>query len=384
VIAQRRQLLHFADDRSHMPDGFDDIARTSFAFGTNHGRAFRYAPHRFAQIASPTNKRNTVVMLPDVVLFVRRRQHFALVNEVHFQRLQHLSFGKVPDAPLGHHWNRDGIHDFTNDLDGRHPRHAALFANVRRHPLESHHRAGTRLFRDLGLFGVRDVHNHAALEHFRQADLHAPFVRGVSGVRAAVAVSAPVYFFRIHILLLEPEKSQSRTPGGNHGLPNYHEPPAPARQQIPVSIVNLADAKPASSLLVLLPAAHNDLRIGRHRLAVFDTQLRGDGTFFRQFGNLAHHFIQQHGDHAAVDEARSARIARPENKFPTRSPRIPIDLERQLHPRTVGAAATKTIVRRIRCQNQFFSHFHPNSGFCWVSKSSLSFTRIYLSPRQSP
>src|SRR5262252_670374 len=181
----------------------------------------------------------------------------------------------------------------------------------------------------------------------------------------------PFIFFVSISFSLEPEKSQSRTPGGNHGLSNYHEPPTPARQQIPVSIVNLADAKPASSLLVLLPAAHNDLRIGWHRLAVFDAQLRGDGSFFRQFGNLAHHFIQQHGNHAAVDEARSARIARPENKFPTRSPRTSIDLERQLHPKTVGAAATKTIVRRIRCQNQFFSHFHLNSGFRWVSKSSL-------------
>src|SRR5918999_826697 len=48
---------------------------------------------------------------------------------------------------------------------------SALSADARRHALGRHHRTGPRLLGDARLLGVRDVHDHAALEHLGQPAL---------------------------------------------------------------------------------------------------------------------------------------------------------------------------------------------------------------------
>ena len=53
----------------------------------------------------------------------------------------------------------------------RHARDAAVAADVRRHALERHHRAGAGRLRDPRLLGRDHVHDHAALEHLGQAGL---------------------------------------------------------------------------------------------------------------------------------------------------------------------------------------------------------------------
>jgi len=50
-------------------------------------------------------------------------------------------------------------------------RDAALAADIRRHALEGHHRHGAGIFRDFGLLGGGDVHDHAAFELLGQTDL---------------------------------------------------------------------------------------------------------------------------------------------------------------------------------------------------------------------
>ena len=65
------------------------------------------------------------------------------------------------------------LHDLARSWRWRHARHAAFLADVGGHALQRHHRAGAGLFGDLGLLGVGDVHDDAALQHLRQADLHA-------------------------------------------------------------------------------------------------------------------------------------------------------------------------------------------------------------------
>jgi hypothetical protein len=57
----------------------------------------------------------------------------------------------------------------ASSLDVGHARHAALFADVRRHALQRHHRLGSRIFGDLCLLRIGDVHDHATLEHLRQS-----------------------------------------------------------------------------------------------------------------------------------------------------------------------------------------------------------------------
>src|ERR1035438_7183622 len=49
---------------------------------------------------------------------------------------------------------------------------ATTLAYIGRHTLQRHHRRCPRILRDLGLLGVGDVHDDAALEHLRQPDLH--------------------------------------------------------------------------------------------------------------------------------------------------------------------------------------------------------------------
>ena len=119
VIAQRGQAAHFAGDGAHVPHGFDDVARSGFALGANHGRAFGDAPQRFAQIARAADERHLEVVLPDVIFLVGGRENFALVDEIHFQSLEHLRFGEVADARLGHHRNADRVHDFADDARAR-------------------------------------------------------------------------------------------------------------------------------------------------------------------------------------------------------------------------------------------------------------------------
>ena len=52
-----------------------------------------------------------------------------------------------------------------------HPGDAAVAADVGRHALERHHRAGAGVLGDLGVVGRDDVHDDAALEHLGEAPL---------------------------------------------------------------------------------------------------------------------------------------------------------------------------------------------------------------------
>jgi len=112
----------------------------------------------------------------------------------------------------------------------------AFLADVRRHALQRHHRASASFFSDLRLFRVGDVHDYAALQHLGQADFHAPLIRTLAPVAAAV------YFFRVHLaspldlgisrrLLLR----QIRSPRRNH-----HKSRSPSCQNFTGPIANLA------------------------------------------------------------------------------------------------------------------------------------------------
>ena len=70
-----------------------------------NGRALGYPPQGFTQIASAADEGNLESMLPDVVLVIRWSENFALIDVVHFERFEHLRFGEMPDAHLGHHGN---------------------------------------------------------------------------------------------------------------------------------------------------------------------------------------------------------------------------------------------------------------------------------------
>ena len=108
-----------------------------------------------------------------MILFVGGGEDFAFVDVIDPQRFQNAGLHEVAYARLGHHRNGDGIHDGLDDSDIGHAGYAAIFADVRRDALQRHDGRRAGVFRYLGLLDIGDVHDDAALQHLRQADLYA-------------------------------------------------------------------------------------------------------------------------------------------------------------------------------------------------------------------
>ena len=64
-----------------------------------------------------------------------------------------------------------GFDDAVNHIGITHAGDTAMRANVRRHALKRHDGDGAGVFGDPRLFRRDHIHNHAALEHLRQAPL---------------------------------------------------------------------------------------------------------------------------------------------------------------------------------------------------------------------
>ncbi len=75
-----------------------DVAGACLAFAADHRRAFVDASERLAKIARAADERNFEVVLLDVELLVGRGEHFALVDVVDTQRLEHARLDEVADA----------------------------------------------------------------------------------------------------------------------------------------------------------------------------------------------------------------------------------------------------------------------------------------------
>ena len=65
------------------------------------------------------------------------------------------------------------VDDPVDHVRVAHPGHAALGADVGRHPLQGHDGDRAGVLGDLRLLGGDDVHDHAALEHLGHAALDA-------------------------------------------------------------------------------------------------------------------------------------------------------------------------------------------------------------------
>ena len=87
--------------------------------------------HRFSQIACAANEGNGENSFVHMELFVGGCEDLALIDEIHFQSLEHLRFGKMSDAALGHHGNGHRFLYCPYHCRVRHPRDAAVFADVR-------------------------------------------------------------------------------------------------------------------------------------------------------------------------------------------------------------------------------------------------------------
>jgi hypothetical protein len=188
-------MLHLLHDLADVLDGVDDVAGASLTFGADHGRAFGDAAQGFAEIARAANEWDGEGVLVDVVGFVGGREDFGFVDVVDAELLQDLRFGEVSDAALGHDRNRNGGHDLANLFGRGHAGDAAFGADLRGDALEGHDGDGSGFLGDGGLFGVGDVHDDAALEHFGEAGLEAESWCWCVRCSATWEYSLPVLYF---------------------------------------------------------------------------------------------------------------------------------------------------------------------------------------------
>ena len=191
AVVKRAEPLQLAVDLAQMADRLDDVPGPGLALGADHRRAFADAPQRLAEVGGAADEGNRERPFVDVVGLVGRREDLGLVDVVDLERLQDLRLGEMPDAGLGHHGDRDGLLDALDHRRIGHPRDAAVAADIGGNPLERHDRCGAGVLGDLGLLGVDDVHDHAALEHLGQAGLDGEgrLVAAASVVRAHTASS---------------------------------------------------------------------------------------------------------------------------------------------------------------------------------------------------
>jgi hypothetical protein len=128
-------------------------------------------PQRLAEVGGAAHERHLERPLVDVVGLVGGREHLGLVDVVDLERLEHLRLGEVADAHLGHHGDRDRALDLLDLRRVGHAGDAAGRADVGGNPLERHDGDRARGLGDPRMLGGDDVHDHAALEHFREARL---------------------------------------------------------------------------------------------------------------------------------------------------------------------------------------------------------------------
>ena len=107
-------------------------------------------------------------------LLVGRGENFALVDVVDAQRLEHARLDEVPDAAFRHHRDGHRGHDLEDLLGVAHAGDTTGSADVGGDALERHDRDRTRVLGDLGVLGGDHIHDHAALEHLREARLEGP------------------------------------------------------------------------------------------------------------------------------------------------------------------------------------------------------------------
>ncbi len=111
-------------------------------------------------------------MLIDMEALVCGRQHFRLVDTVHADRLQNLSFDEVTNTTLSHHRNSNSLFDLNDQLGIAHTRNAALHTNISWHTFQSHHGGCPGLFGNSGLLCIDNVADDPTFEHFWKTTLN--------------------------------------------------------------------------------------------------------------------------------------------------------------------------------------------------------------------
>ncbi len=171
-----RRGKHSADllvQEAHVPHGLDDVPGPRLPLGADHRCALRDPATGLSEVTRPAHERDRERPLVHVEARVGRGEDLGLVDVVDLERLQDLRLDEVADPDLGHHRDRDGLHDLLHPRRVGHSGDPALGADVGRDAFEGHHGDRARSLRDPRLLGGGDIHDHPALEHLRQTPLYA-------------------------------------------------------------------------------------------------------------------------------------------------------------------------------------------------------------------
>src|SRR5580700_12017540 len=106
--------------------------------------------------------------------------------------------------------------------------------------------------------------------------------------------------------------------------------------------------------------------IHQHRLQIFDAEFSGDGAHATEAADLAHHFVEDRGDDATVNEPDAALVFRAEAEGAADLVRGVVLFERKLHAACVCAAAAEADVFRIGFEQ------HRRSNFTATKSRSLT------------
>ena len=172
VVAHQLHAADLLHHRPHVADGLDDVTGAGLALGADHRSALADAAQRLTEVAAAADERDLEVVLPDVVLLVRGRQHFGLVDVVDADGLEYLRLDEVTDAHLRHDRDGHGTHDRLDHRRVGHAGDAAVRADVGGDALQRHDGARSGVLGYLRLLVGHHVHDDAALEHLRKACFH--------------------------------------------------------------------------------------------------------------------------------------------------------------------------------------------------------------------
>ena len=95
---------------------------------------------------------------------------------------------------------------------------------------------------------------------------------------------------------------------------DHHKASLASRQQVACSIANLTFMIQLTAITARDKSLDDDFLVHADRAEILDAQVGGNGVFSVKSGCLAHHFIEQQGDNATVNETRSSLIFVAETK----------------------------------------------------------------------
>lgn len=164
-------LVDLGLDGSHVLDGLGDITSSGLTLGSDEGSSLVDSSESLAQVLGTADEGDLEVSLVDVVELVGGGQNLGLVNVINTNLLDDLGLDKVADSALGHDGDRNASHDLLDHSGVGHSSDSSVGSDVGGDLLKSHDGNSTGLLGNLGLLGVDNVHDDAALEHLGQTGL---------------------------------------------------------------------------------------------------------------------------------------------------------------------------------------------------------------------